>query len=181
MNLRQLVQELVQQAGLDSAAIIDNHPIVFVDTTQQSLTWVDALGGSEYHYPVSTSRYGVGQRENSLQTPAGIHHITQKIGANEPAGRVFKSRVATDEVCLPSDYDGEQDVITSRILRLAGLQPGFNAGGDVDSFNRYIYIHGTPDETHIGQPASIGCIRMRNQDVIDLFTRVDVDDPVIID
>ncbi len=181
MDLRRRCQDLVTRAGLDWVEIIEHHALIHVDTHTQVLTWTDISNRAAHQFPVSTSRYGLGQTENSLQTPTGIHRIAQKIGDQEPLGRVFKARLATDEICLPADFDGDRDVISSRILWLSGMQAGFNHGGEVDSFNRYIYIHGTPDEAHIGQPASIGCIRMRNRDVIDLFDRVAIGDPVIIE
>jgi lipoprotein-anchoring transpeptidase ErfK/SrfK len=107
--------------------------------------------------------------------------VAKKIGGEQPPGRVFRARQATAEICLPEDYRGEEDVITSRILWLRGLEPGKNSGGNVDTQDRYIYIHGTPDEARLGRPASIGCVRMRNDDVISLYDKVKVGDLVYIE
>lgn len=121
-------------------------------------------------YHVSTSRHGVGNIEGSGKTPPGLHRIAERIGAGQPVGMVFRDRIPTGEVAL-GPVDGV-DAITSRILRLEGLEEGVNRGRGIDSFERCIYIHGTTDEGGIGRPTSEGCIRMRNADVIDLFDRV---------
>lgn len=179
--LWQRLQDKLQASDLEGSGVLVDRPIIYVDCKQQLLSCVRASDNPVQYYSISTSRYGQGQKEGSLQTPLGIHRIAQKIGDHEPLGRVFRSRVATEEMCLPDDFEGEADVITSRILWLEGLQPGLNRGGDVDSFKRYIYIHGTADEAGIGSPASIGCIRMRNSDVMALYDRVEPGDLVIIE
>ncbi len=155
--------------------------LVHVRIDTQSLCLYAADGRLRAKYPVSTAANGPGEREGSLCTPTGWHRISEKIGAGEPPGRVFRGRRATGECCLPADHDGIEDVITTRILRLEGLQPGHNRGGDRDSAARYIYLHGTPDEAHIGQPASHGCIRLRNDDIIRLFDELRVGDVVLIE
>jgi len=130
-------------------------------------------------YDVSTSKFGIGNQENSNQTPLGIHQIFNKIGHNAPPGRIFKSREDTG-----IDYhEGitEENLVLTRILRLDGLEPGVNKGGAVDSFERYIYIHGTNREDLIGTPLSHGCICMRNNDIIELFNSVEEGTIVIID
>lgn len=180
MLWQQLTRKLLD-AGLDKLTAADSRPIIYIDAQQQLLSCVSAQDKVIQYYPVSTSKYGLGQQLGSFKTPKGIHKIAQKIGDNEPVGRVFKSRVATENICLAEEYSGKEDVITSRILWLQGMQAGYNCEGEVDTFNRYIYIHGTADESHIGQPASIGCIRMKNLDVIKLFEQVAVNDLVIID
>ncbi len=180
MLWQQLTHKLLD-AKLENVTFTESRPIIYIDTKQQLLSCVSAQDKVIQYYPVSTSRFGLGQTQGSFKTPVGIHKIAQKIGDNEPVGRVFKSRIATDDICLAEDFDGEEDVITSRILWLDGLQPGYNCDGKVDTFKRYIYIHGTADESHIGQPASIGCIRMRSLDVIKLFKHVEVNDLVIIE
>jgi lipoprotein-anchoring transpeptidase ErfK/SrfK len=122
-------------------------------------------------YPVSTARNGVGSRMGSNQTPLGRHKIAKKIGHGAPSLTIFKARVNTGQQAeLNGDNSG--DLVTTRILWLRGLEPGKNAGGKLDSFARYIYIHGTPEESKIGTPASHGCVRMKNDDVIELFERV---------
>lgn len=127
-------------------------------------------------YPVSTSRYGPGERRDSQCTPRGLHRIRARIGANLPPGAVLAGRRPTGEIydaALARQYPG-RDWILTRILWLCGCEAGRNRGGDVDSMRRYIYIHGTPDTEVIGVPFSHGCIRMRNADVADLFNRVNV-------
>src|SRR5271169_6233268 len=121
-------------------------------------------------FPCSTSRFGIGQVENSNHTPLGLHRIAEKIGAGEPAGTVFKSRQIIGHTSQPELADAK---ITTRILWLEGLEPGLNKGlnGDVnvDSHTRYIYIHGTANQKSIGRPASHGCIHLADTDLILLF------------
>lgn len=171
--------DLVARARIDPPPGVLDRPIIFVDSQMQRLRRLSRQGVLD-QFPVSTSRHGLGQQQGSYRTPAGIHRIAQKIGAGEPIGRVFRAREASSELCLPGKALVDEDVITTRILWLDGLEEGRNRGGDVDSHDRYIYIHGTSDEGRIGQPASIGCIRMYNHDVIRLFDSVAVDDLVII-
>ena len=175
------LQNILDQAEPDTGTLSNSRPIIYIDTQQQLLSCVSVEDKVSQYYPVSTSKFGLGQLQGSFKTPTGIHKIAQKIGVDEPVGRVFKSRLATDDTCFAEAFNGEEDVITSRILWLEGLQTGYNSDGEVDTFSRYIYIHGTADEAHIGQPASIGCIRMRNLDVIKLFEQVEVNDLVIIE
>lgn len=121
-------------------------------------------------YPISSGKNGVGEREGSGCTPRGHHQIHSIIGQNHELYSVFVGRVWTGEIyseALARQFP-ERDWILTRILRLEGMEPGRNQGGDVDSFNRYIYIHGTPDSTRLGTPESHGCIRMHNADVIEL-------------
>lgn len=126
-------------------------------------------------WPVSTAAKGAGERDGSEQTPRGLHEVRAKIGAGAPPGAVFVSRRPTGEVCTPERVRTEpgRDWILTRILWLRGLEVGRNRLGRVDSMRRHIYIHGTPDEASLGKPASHGCIRMRNADVIELFDRVE--------
>jgi len=121
------------------------------------------LGGK---FPCSTSRFGIGQTEGSHCTPLGLHRVAEKIGAGEPAGTVFKSRQVIGHTSQPEFADAK---ITTRILWLEGLEPGFNCGGSVDSHSRYIYIHGTADQASIGKPTSCGCIHLADADLIPLF------------
>jgi hypothetical protein len=157
-------------------------PVLVVRTDEQRL-YVWDFGRVSDVFPVSTAARGVGNREGSLQTPLGVHRVAQRIGDVAPAGTVFRGRVATDEIA-PVLVDpaamSPADRITSRILWLEGLEPGVNRGGDVDSHSRYIYIHGTDEEGRIGTPASHGCVRMRNEDVISLFARVPLHSLVVI-
>lgn len=134
-------------------------------------------------YPVSTAANGPGERAGSYCTPRGRHRIRAKIGAGQPVGAVFRARRPTGEVCSDESWraDPQRDWILTRILWLCGEEPGFNRGGEVDTFRRYIYIHGTPDAVALGRPGSRGCIRMRNADVIDLFDRVPAGTLVLIE
>ena len=119
-------------------------------------------------YIVSTSAYGIGQVAGSNQTPLGLHRVAKKIGGGYPIGTVFRSR---KEVGLT--WQGLPDgSIVHRILWLEGLEPGYNCGGNVDTFNRYIYIHGFGDETTLGRPYSHGCIHLSAQDLIPLYDRL---------
>jgi L,D-transpeptidase YbiS len=126
-------------------------------------------------YAVSTAEKGAGEKNGSYQTPRGRHKIRAKIGRGAPAGAVFVSRRATGEVYsreLRDRYPG-RDWILTRILWLSGLEPGRNRLRDVDTMRRYIYLHGTPDETTLGKPGSHGCVRMANKDIVELFELVD--------
>jgi hypothetical protein len=116
----------------------------------------------------STSRFGIGQTEGSNGTPLGLHRVVEKIGGGWPVGTVFKGRQP-----IGYTWQGMPDAkITMRILWLEGLEPGFNRGGNVDSHARYIYIHGTGDQTTIGKPTSHGCIHLADDDLIPLFDKL---------
>jgi len=133
-------------------------------------------------FPISSSAFGEGQVENSLQTPYGKHKINTKIGTNVPKNDFFISRehIPQSATIIHKAIDSKDDFITSRIMWLEGEEEGLNKGGSVDSFRRYIYIHGTHEEGLIGQKASHGCIRMLNHDVIELFELVSEDTVVNI-
>src|SRR5471032_642308 len=133
-------------------------------------------------YVISTSRRPPSNVKNSLGTPRGLHEIAERIGAGQPPGMVFQSRVSTGRHFseLP-DKKEEANLITSRILWLRGLEPGVNLGGDVDTYERYVYIHGTNHEDRIGEPMSGGCVLMRNLDLIELYERVRPGDLVWIE
>jgi hypothetical protein len=150
--------------------------ILFVSIAEQTVSLFEnssaslRLCGENYKFikkfPCSTSRFGIGQAEGSNRTPLGLHRIAEKIGAGLMAGTVFKSRQVTGHTSQPEFADAK---ITTRILRLEGLESGFNRGGNVDSHARYIYLHGTADQKSIGQPASHGCIHLADADLIPLF------------
>lgn len=134
------------------------------------------------HYTISSALKGVGEQSGSEQTPRGAHIIRAKIGANQPLNTVFRARRPTGEI-----YNAElaekfpkRDWILTRILWLSGCELGKNRLGQCDTMRRYIYIHGTPDTEPMGVPLSHGCIRMRNQDIVELFTLVPVFTPVLI-
>jgi len=160
-------------------ALADERPFVFVDSLKQQLSLIDVDDKECKTYPVSTSAKGIGNLADSYKTPFGLHKIKQKIGGGQPKGMVFKGREPTGRIS--DEFDPRLlDEITSRILWLDGMEPGVNKGGDRDSYERFIYIHGTSDEKRIGEAVSIGCIRMKNDDVIDLFDELLVNDLVII-
>ncbi len=142
-----------------------------------------ARGGllSQLHY--LTALNGVGEKKNSGQTPRGQHLIRAKIGADQPLNAVFVGRRPTGEIynAALSQQFPRRDWILTRILWLSGCETGFNRLGDVDTMQRYIYIHGTPDTEPMGKPLSHGCIRMRNTDIADLFERVSVGTPIHIE
>lgn len=144
-----------------------------VSIPQQSLTLYD---GDEAvrEYSVSTARNGPGEVKDSLCTPRGLHYVRAKIGAGLPAGSVMRGRRPTGEVFSPEgkDMDSGRDWITSRILWLSGREVGRNRLGEVDTMRRYIYIHGSPHTDKLGTPASAGCVRMADADVIELFDLV---------
>ena len=133
-------------------------------------------------YPISSSKYGLGEKEGSFKTPRGLHRVRAKIGKGMPKNTVFVKRRPTGEIYSEplSEQFPERDWILTRILWLSGLEPGFNRHGDVDTMRRYIYIHGSPDSAIMGKPGSHGCIRMRNDDVMDLFDRIEAGIPVEI-
>ena len=160
-------------------ALADERPFIYIDSVQQQMHRIDIETENNRSYPVSTAANGMGNRLDSFKTPLGIHRIRQKIGGGEPCGTIFEAREAVGRIAHSLD-NREKDEITSRILWLDGLEQGLNHGGVYDTFSRYIYIHGTSDEKRIGQAVSAGCIRMRNDDVIELFEEVLVDDIVLI-
>ena len=144
-------------------------------------------------YMISTSKYGLGNKNESFQTPIGIHKISKKIGNLCPIFTVFKGRAPLGDNLTLSELEkpinekyrkkylkGCEDVITSRIMWLEGIEEGVNKGGNVDTYSRYIYIHGTAHEELIGKEASHGCIRMRNDNVIELFEKVKKNTYVLI-
>ena len=125
-------------------------------------------------YTISTSRYGAGSEVGSYKTPLGVHRVARKIGAEAEWGTIFKSRINTGEIASIEDapVHTNDDNVTTRILWLEGEEPGLNQGEGIDSYQRFIYIHGTHEEGLLGQPASKGCIRMSNSDVIEVFDQL---------
>ncbi len=141
-------------------------PWIVVSVPEQQLCVIEP-GGNVEQFPVSTSRFGLGDRPQSFATPLGNLAVADKVGAGAPAGTVFKACRRTGEV-LRANAPGRDPIVT-RILRLRGLEPG-NAG----AYGRCIYIHGTPVERLIGRPVSYGCIRMRSKDIVRVFESVPV-------
>lgn len=153
-----------------------------VSVAHQTLTLLDDHDVVIKRYVVSTAARGVGEVMGSYQTPRGRHRIRARIGDGLPLGAVLRGRRPTGEICTSELMAAQpgKDWILTRILWLCGEEPGFNRGGQVDTMRRYVYIHGTPDNTEIGVPGSHGCVRMRNTDMVDLFDRVPVGTPVLI-
>lgn len=151
---------------------------LWVSVARQRLFGV-AKGRVRFAYACSTAAKGVGNRAGSYQTPTGWHEIQERFGEGLPHGAIFKERKHTGKTWDPADPTRD-DLILSRILWLRGLEPGVNAGPGIDSHARYIYIHGTPEEDKLGTPASRGCIRLSNDDVIELFGRTPSGTRVII-
>ena len=143
---------------------LDNRHVMHVSVADQRLLLTDQ-GQPVATYPISTSKFGLSSRPGSYGTPLGKHRVAKKIGHGLPHGAVFKSRRFTGEV-LPVDAPGRDPIVT-RILWLTGKERH-----NSNSFGRFIYIHGTPEERNIGLPVSYGCIRMRSRDVVALFERV---------
>lgn len=148
----------------------------------RDVLWIRVAGQQLWHfqrYPggtirrlrrlrASTSRFGIGQQEHSNRTPLGLHRVARKIGDGWPTGAIFKGRVFRGYT-----WQGDPEAkITDRILWLEGLEPGFNRGGDVDSFRRYIYVHGTGDELTLGRPATCGCTHLADRDLVPLFNQI---------
>jgi lipoprotein-anchoring transpeptidase ErfK/SrfK len=143
---------------------------------------LDGAGNTLRSYPVSTAANGAGETGDSHCTPRGRHVVRARIGAGQPENAVFVRRRPTGEIYTPElgAQFPERDWILTRILWLSGREPGFNRLGECDTMRRYIYIHGTPDTVRLGVPASHGCIRMRNADLVELFDLVPAGTPVEI-
>lgn len=170
-------------AGLLSAwrraGVVPTRHLLIVSVAAQRMRWLEQapaaqrmLGAPGYRlrriYRISTSRFGTGQVADSNRTPLGLHQIAAKIGAGHPVGTVFESRRA-----VGFTWQGHpRGAIAHRILWLQGLEEGFNRGGNVDSFRRYIYIHGLANEPSLGRPASCGCIHLAAADLMPLFDKL---------
>ena len=177
----ELVTETCARLGIKPA---DRLLVVRIETQTMQFRRSGELVAS---YVISTSKRPPSNAKDSLGTPSGLHTIAERIGGGQPPGMVFKARVSTGRHFseLP-DADQHPNLITSRILRLRGLEPGVNAGrtpdGDVvDSHERYIYIHGTNHENRLGTPQSAGCVLMGNREIVELFEDVRTGDLVWIE
>ena len=160
---------------------INFNEVLFVSTKNQKLYHIKNKK-IVCEYNISSSRYGLGNKNGSNKTPLGLHIIKEKHGDNVPIngkliGRIFYNQIA---IIYKDNTISKTDDITSRILWLDGTEEGKNKGGLIDSYNRYIYIHGTSEEGKLGTPASHGCIRMGNKDIIDLYKKVKVGTLVLI-
>tara|TARA_Y100001933_G_C18977293_1_gene555163 strand:+ start:692 stop:1282 length:591 start_codon:yes stop_codon:yes gene_type:complete len=161
------------------------------NVTYKELLYVSVKMQKMYHiinnevvktYTISTAKKGVGNIKKSEQTPLGLHSVKEKHGDNTPLngrmiGRIFHGQIAT----IYNDSSGSKtDDVTTRILWLSGEEEGVNKGGNVDSYQRYIYIHGTSEEGRLGTPASHGCIRMNNKAILELYNKIPVGTKVLI-
>jgi lipoprotein-anchoring transpeptidase ErfK/SrfK len=146
---------------LSSCTTPDTRHHVVVSIPQQRLALLDN-GAVIATYPISTSKFAIGDAPGSRGTPLGELEIAKKIGGSAPSGMVFKDRRPTGEILVP-DAPGRDPIVT-RILWLRGRE-----SRNANAYGRYIYIHGTPEERNIGRPASFGCVRMRSRDVIQLY------------
>lgn len=153
-----------------------------ISLPQQTLELHDERGTLLRRYLVSTARNGAGEQNGSFRTPRGRHIVRAKVGAGETANTVFVRRRPTGEMWTPqlAEQFPDRDWILTRILWLSGKEPGRNRLGEVDTMRRYIYLHGSPDTVAMGTPGSIGCVRMRNRDVVELFDLVPAYTPVDI-
>lgn len=158
-----------------------NNKVIFISTTKQEMTCFEN-DDLMFTYCISTGKNGVGEKKNSECTPRGWHKIHSIIGLEHQINSVLVARKWTGELYteqLAAEFPG-RDWILTRIFQLDGLEPGRNRGGDVDTLERCIYIHGTPDTTPLGRPGSHGCIRMKNNEIIDLGCWVTTDTLVYI-
>ena len=168
-----------------------NNYLDIKDTFRDEILYVSIKEQKLYHiqndsivkeYIISSSAYGIGSKSGSNKTPIGLHKIAKKYGEKTPVngrmiGRVFYGDIAT---IYTDDTKSKTDDVTSRILWLEGMEKEKNKGKGIDSFNRYIYIHGTSEEGMLGKPASHGCIRMKNKEVVDLYNKIEVGTLVLI-
>jgi len=163
--------------------VINSVNSIKVSVSKQKLELSDEDSCLLETYPVSTSKFGIGCENGSEKTPVGLHRVKDKLGGAMPVNEVYIGRVPHGnlEECVERGVALPDDVIMSRIIWLEGMEPGHNKGGYVDTYERFIYIHGTNHEDAIGTPTSIGCIRMKNQDVVDLFRLIEVGSEVLIE
>jgi len=157
-------------------------PRINIRIDKQQLDLLDNVDKLIKRYRISTSKNGAGELNGSYCTPRGRHIIRAKIGAGQPVNTVFVDRRPTGEI-YSLEFAArfpDRDWILTRILWLSGCEVGFNRLGSVDTMRRCIYIHGSPDSAEMGKPGSIGCIRMRNEDVVELFDLVPLRTPVEI-
>ncbi len=153
--------------------------LLYISVQRQALFHV-SNGVLVNEYPVATARKGLGAQVDSYRTPTGLHRVSEKFGDGVPPFGILKDRVFSGELADPDFAGVDKDWITSRVIWLSGMEPGVNQGGDVDSHERYIYIHGTANERSVGTPSSMGCIRMRNADVIELYHHVPLGALVVV-
>lgn len=155
--------------------------LLYVAVKQQKMFYIEG-DAVLAEYTISTAKNGIGNAYGSRKTPTGLHYVREKVGTDVPLGGIIREKVYTGEISpileVPETLDG--DFITTRLFHLDGAEPGVNKQGDCDSYSRGIMIHGTPEEGLIGQPASHGCVRMKNKDIEQLYTRIKPGIAVII-
>lgn len=165
-------ESLRVKQSCEALSITPTHRQLIVSIQRQELALIDD-GALQRVFTISTSKNPPSCRANSYGTPLGLHALADKIGDGEPLGMVFKGRVAMGQHYSTFPREEQlRNLITTRIIRLRGLEAGHNSGDDCDSYARYIYIHGTNHEDRIGEPFSGGCVEMRNSEVVELFDMV---------
>lgn len=152
-----------------------------IDISRQTLLFFED-DEAAFGYRISTAKNGIGELMDSECTPRGKHIISEMIGEICQPNTVFVGRVATGEIYSPElrEQFPDRDWILTRIFWLSGCEEGKNKGGNVDSHDRHIYIHGSPDDIEMGVPSSRGCVRMHNEDIIELFKLIDTETTVDI-
>ncbi len=174
-----VIDMLMEYMGARYPSVDASGDLLYVSVERQALFHV-RHGKLLAEYRIATAKAGLGNNVDSYRTPTGLHMISEKIGDTIPPLGILKDREYTGVLADPDFAGVDKDWITTRVLWLDGLEPGVNKGGNVDSHGRYIYIHGTANERSLGSASSMGCIRMRNDDVIDLYGKVPVGALVVI-
>jgi lipoprotein-anchoring transpeptidase ErfK/SrfK len=164
-------EQLRQRFGEEALATLIN-----VDLRKQELSLIKG-GAVRSTYPISSAKNGPGQELGSGMTPLGLHYVREKIGEGQNPFAIFVSRLPTGEIAKEQK---EGTAIVGRILWLSGLEEEFNCGKTVDTYRRYIYIHGTNDISRLGQPVSAGCIRMHPEHIVELFDQIPINTLVYI-
>ena len=161
--------------------------MIIISIKEQVLYYLDNHNVCQAKYNISSAKNGIGQIDSSYCTPVGMHQVSEKIGDKLPVNAVFQHRKFTNEIYSPrlQQQYPKKDWILSRIIRLSGVEDGFNLGINdkgmsVDTYNRYIYIHGCPEQYSFSEPSSIGCIRMKNNDLLELYEKITINDHVYI-
>jgi lipoprotein-anchoring transpeptidase ErfK/SrfK len=154
---------------------------IYVAAKQQKLYLIDN-NRVIASYPISTAKKGLGSQSGSNKTPTGLHLIREKVGDGVPTAGIIKEKTYTGQeaTIIQATKHSNLDIITTRLFHLDGLEPGINKGGNVDSYSRAIMIHGTNEEGLIGKPASHGCVRMKNEDILHLFEQISTGTYVVI-
>lgn len=161
---------IIRQCKIFSVSVTEFILHVRIDIQRMDIYRHGELTG---HHTISTSHKPPSNREHSNGTPVGLHCIDGKVGDGQPEGMIFKGRVPTGRSFAElSAAENRHNLITTRILRLRGLEPGVNSGAGCDSYDRYIYIHGTNHEDQLGKPHSHGCVLLGNREIADLYQKI---------